>query len=347
MKIEDFTAAVAVAMVDFQGDVATCGSVSEPLSTYLRTEAFPLSAPPSLRAASDYGGLKVFAYEAESICLARFYDAGKKDRFQRAVASACVLVFPFALFRGGFRNLRMVGAFLDDVVATGLSSDTVSLLYSLYAEGNLARDAREFVKVCQGRRVSYDLLASGIGLIAANRRLKVCSQDRALGLACFELLYALAPVEMFESLAWCTYASTLSGSYEEVIVHDCQLTPPREETSWLGGMKSRLFGAQAPAESGVDLQIGLASIPDRKDLRYRIAYGLMLELRDNSLRLPLDFEGRQAVIGSIIANIVRQASPDLTLKVLLPAGLPTNEMISPDVRSQLEGFLKEELAKKV
>lgn len=347
MKIEDFAAAVGVAMVDFQGEVAISGSVSEPLSTYLRTEAFPLSAPPSLRAASDYGGLKIFAYQSQSVCVARFYDAGKKDRFQRAIASACVLVFPFALFRGGFRNLRMVGTFLGEVAASGLSSDTLNLLYSLYAEGNLAKDARDFVKVCHNRRVSYDLLASGIGLIAANHRLKVCSQDRSLGLSYFELLFALAPLAMFDSVAWCTYASIVSGSHEEVIVHDCQLTVPREETSWLGGMKGRLFGAKVPVEAGVDLQIGQASIPDRKDLRYRVTCSLMLELRDNSLRLPLDFEVRQAVIGSIIANIVRQSSPDLTLKALLPVELPTNETISPDVRSLLEGFLKEELAKKV
>ena len=341
ITFHDFASTVGVAQVDFQGEVTTTGTVSEPLSTYLRTESFPLSAPPSLRGATDYGGIKIFSYQAKSICVARFYDAGKKDSFQRAVASASVLIFPFDMFARGFRNLRAIREFLTDLAANGLDRSTLTVLHSLYEEAHLAVDARELVSVCKQRGVDYELLADAVGLLAANRKLKICTPDRTAGLAYLELLYHLLP-DPFFSLAWCSYASTLNGSHEEVIVHDCQFAPVQEDTSWLGGMKARLFGANDPVEAGIDLRTGVPSIPDRKDARYRIARKLVLELRDNVLRLPLAFEARQLLLTSVIANIARHTTPEIFLKVLLP----DDPSLTSDIRSRFEEFLKAELTRR-
>ncbi len=334
MKIEDFDRSVAVAQLDFQGEARGWGNLPSGVSAYLRTEAFPLNAPPSLRSARDYGGLKLFSYQAHSICVAYFYDGGKTDEFQRAVPSASVLIFDRALYHGGFRNLPALRDFLLDIAQNpGEEADARAALRSLHEEAAITGSAEALQSFLTGLRIDTNLLAAAQGLLAVHHQLRICAPTHAVGQAFLAALFAMAPAEFLEYASWCTYVNSMSGRYEEVVVLLCQLEAEKEK-SWLDQVKNR-FVVEKPVEPGVDSGNRIVQGPSRKTPNQRVAEQLLAALVENELQLFQSFPDRFTMFLALLGACCRDTPVTLSA---LPPGLAL-----PDTAKRLEAYLKQAL----
>lgn len=332
MTTDFFSGWVSLARVDFQNDVQVSGELPASLATYLRTEAFPLSAPPSLRAAPDYGGLKIFVYQKQYVCVAHFYNAGKTDPFKRAVPSANVLVFDRHLHHAGFRNLTALGDFLSDAsFGTGTFDEQLFVLRSLYEEASVTRSEELFDAFLGRQGVNYGLVATAMALLVSNGGLVICCPERSRGLGFFSTLYALAPPELLESAAWCSYADSVSGQHEEVVLQLCHVEQPGQK-KWLGKVKSLLGSEGQTAEARLDISNGAALGVNKKAHKYRLAEKAVHELRANKLGLPLDFEKRFQILLAILGASADGAPP--ALERLLPPGS------APETLTKLNLFIQ-------
>jgi hypothetical protein len=317
MTTDPFNNWVSLARVDFQNDVQVSGKLPAALTTYLRTEAFPMSAPPSLRAAPDYGGLKIFVYQRQYVCVALFFNAGRTDPFKRAIPSASVLVFDRNLLQGGLRNLPAVHDFLADVSSgTETFEEQLTVLRSLHAEASVTRSEEHFEAFFKRQGVDYGLAATALALLVTHGRLVICCPERSRGFAFFSTLFALAPVELLESATWCSYADSAAVRHEEVVVQLCQLEQPGQ-SKWLGKVKNLLGGEEQSAEARIDVSNGVALGVNTKAHRYRLAEKVVRELRANALKLPFDFEQRFKLLTGILGSSASGVPPNLGH--LLPA----------------------------
>lgn len=349
MNLNDFSSSIGLVSIDFQGDAISLGDVPTSLKTYLRTEAFPVSAPPSLRSATDYGGVKLFAYQEKWLCVALFRDIGKKDQFQRAVASACVLIFPSDLFDKGFRNLKALREFLSDVMVSGCDVSHLEALHSLYEEAILAESREGFVQLLRSLTIDLKLLSAAMGLIVAHKKLKICSSRQSVGLAYFDTLYSLVPFRCCQGVAWSSYASSLSDgaiAHEEVILHDCRLaTAPPPERGWLQGMKSRLLKQETtPVEVGIELDTRRTSVPDSSNFRFKLANLLVSELAEDRLNLGVAFERRQKLFIQIMGNLVGDDMRVPDVKAIISRDMIASAGLSEPVATRLREFVHVGLA---
>jgi hypothetical protein len=328
-----FNHSVALAKVDFQNEVRVLGSLPEALSTYLRTEAFPTSAPPSLRSAPDYSGIKIFVYQKHYICIAYFFDGNKTDDFQRAIPSATVLVFDRDLQQRGFRNLPALSGFLADLsLSTSTFDEHLFVLHSIYVEASITDSENQFQAFLVQQGVNYELVAIAMGLLMTYRHLVICCPDRAAGQAFFSTLFALAPIEFLETTAWCTYTDSIQGQHEDVVVHTCQLETP-EPKSWLDKVRSRFGDEKKTTEGCVDIGNGVALGCNRKAPNYRLAEKVIHELRDDKLKLPGTFEDRFSLFLGVLGRSYSELPYDVNL--LLP-----KSMASDDVVARFESFIE-------
>jgi len=324
MTTDHFGGWVALATVDFQNDVRVSGELPAALVTYLRTEAFPLSAPPSLRAAPDYGGIKIFVYQRQYVCVAYFFNAGRTDPFRRAIPSANVLVFDRNLQQGGFRNLPALADFLSDASFDAAAfNEQLFVLRSMYTEASLTRSEEHFDAFLKQQGVDYGLLATATALLITHGRLTICSPERHRGLSFFSALFALAPAELLEAAAWCNYSDSVQGRHEEVVLQLCRLEQPGQKR-WLSKVTSLLGNeGQAATEARIDIGNKVALGVSKKNAKYRLAEKVVHELRANELKLQLDFEQRFQLFLGILGHSFSGASHKTEL--LLPPDSASEE----------------------
>lgn len=325
--------AVALAAVDFQNDVQAWGQLPEALATYLRTEAFPISAPPSLRDAADYNGIKIFAYQERYLCLAYFFNGSKTDAYQRAIPSARVLVLDKDLLQGGFRNLPALTDFLMDAsLDTATFDEHLFVLRSIYTEASITDSADRFESFFAQQGFDFGMVATAIGLLVSHGRLEICCPERSTGLAFFSALFALSPIELLKATAWCTFVDSVQRKHEDVVVHTCQLAPPEPE-SWLERLKSRLGRGDEDEAIRIDIENGVIVGHHAKSPEYDLTRKIIHELRDDTMAFPGTFEDRFRLFQGILGCLY--SMEPYKVRALMPADLATDEVIT-----RLESFLE-------
>lgn len=331
---DSFDIGVSLAAVDFQNEVQTWGNLPQTLGTYLRTAAFPTSAPPSLRSAPDYGGLKLFVYQKRYLCIAYFFNDNKTDEYQRAIASANVLVMDRTLQEGGFRNLPAITDFLMTVSAhTETYAETLSLLRSIYTEATITDSVEQFAGFFSRQQVDYDMLATALGLLIAYGRLIICCPNPAAGQAFFTALFALTPFEVLEATTWCTYANSIQGFHEGVVLYGCQLPPPSPE-SWFEKVKGRFSSEKEEVDIRIDISTGAFSPHNLKIPKYRVTQASVHELLHNGLNLPGTFEDRFHLFQNLLGRCYNGTLYDAR-------GILPDNLASADIEARLQAFVKE------
>jgi len=239
----------------FQGTPRVVGSLPADLAEALTTLPFPLTPPPALEDAPAFSGLK-WVVHAGYGCLARFWFAGDKDAYDRAVARARVLVLPLEAWR--------------------LHRDTAGILTAEEAPTSPKGPAPPSRRVLQDRLAGTGLTAHGLATVAARfcreRRLIIGGMDASARAALFQALFLLVPLETLAATTWCGYAAYLAAEREDVVC--LPRVPAAPETGAWPRLKQRL-GLGAPKRPlVVDAHTGAVDPPAAADKKTRAAADL-------------------------------------------------------------------------
>lgn len=322
---------IAAAHVIFQGRVRAVGPVPERTQELLTTQAFPMSAPPSIRSADDFAGLKTF-YADGWFCFCAFANHGELDEHGRPVPSAQVLLLQRELVVQGAQDLLAHARLLSRLdLRRADHDDIVDAMKRLWGGSRPSRKWRiqptkQFVKKA---------LIKSLCHLIRHRQLILYTPASSSSLAYLRPLFQATPISVLEKTSWCDYVFSAADRHEDVIVQVGTVAQPPRHTWKSRALRFFSGDERLTSHAAVDVSNGnmrdappsskgdrLLRVLAREYIDVATGSGAELEQRAELLAVLLDQEASDGPIDpyaatpshlrdkagkSYIAHLVRQA----------------------------------------
>lgn len=318
-----------LAEIDFQIKVRSTSPLPPGLEEALLTLPFPDSAPPSLRYAPNYDGLKVFEFEDRWFCFSRFFFRESKDEYGRAVPSSYCLVLDKNALKGNRLTLHKIYEYLSEFLMNLVPHETlIHDLQGLLEVGvSLQEEAglRSFVSLLNAPPA---LLFQSLAQTLLSKGQIFCTEDMEEGLGLMSAVFALLPADLKGKFSYCTFVDSDQGAHEDVIIYPC--APVEQKSSWFSKL---IGGGKGGDPTRTDLKDGGADNPMGSEVEGSLYFRAYTELWQPSFTTEIPFAERQEMIHTIISNQYQSqhSSPvELTAKL---------KQAPADFEKNLERFL--------
>ena len=223
---------IAAAHIEFQGEAVVLGGVPGTVLSLLNTQAFPMSAPPSIRTVSDYKGMKITFMDGW-FCFCWFFNDNQTDGHGRPIPSARVLLLQREPVGRGARQLLDYQRLLaNHDLRTATHEQVVAAVQRMH-DGAPAAGSIELARPRSFHRMA---LSKALARVTRHKQLVLCVPERERHLEYLQPLFQLAPMTVLEKTSWCSYAFSTGDRHEDIVVVQGAV-PRTPRPSW----KSRLL----------------------------------------------------------------------------------------------------------